>query len=232
MRNGNRLKKFLLVLIGVVAAIISLTWFFTAPNRGVKELPKILGHREGCLICHLPMNGFEKAHDPTAIGCASCHLGNAFTMNKAETHKGVVLVPGNLAQVKRTCGTSRCHPLLARRVIDALMATGRGMVSVDRFVFGETDSPDGVGNLSELGSSPADDHLRRLCASCDLGKNKENSRPIDSLSRGGGCTACHLKYSPEAKEVLKAYNHKGKLPDVHPPLTMPPSRGLDLNALY
>ncbi|RLG29039.1 hypothetical protein DRN98_08810, partial [Methanosarcinales archaeon] len=199
MRNGNRLKKYLPVLIGIVAAFISLAWFFTAPNRGVTELPKILGHREGCLICHLPMNGFEKAHDPKAIGCASCHLGNTLTMDKAQAHRGMVLVPGNLAQAKRTCGTSRCHSLLSGRVMGTLMATGRGMVAVDRFVFGETDFPNGEGNLSELGSSPADDHLRKLCASCHLGKNKDNPMPIDSLSRGGGCTACHLKYSPEAK---------------------------------
>jgi len=224
MKTRGILKGFLPLLFGGMAIVASIWWFISAPNKGVKELPVIQGHREGCVVCHLPMTGFNSAHDPKAIGCASCHLGNTFTMDKGQAHKGMVLVPGNLAQVKRTCGTSKCHPLLAHRVRDTLMATGRGMVAVDRFVFGDTDSPIGGGNLSRLGSSPADDHLRKLCASCHLGKVKNNPRPIDALSRGGGCTACHLRYTKKAVDALEIYNHNRKVPDVHPSLSIEVTR--------
>jgi hypothetical protein len=206
--------------MAAVAIIVSLAWFFTAPNREVGNIPKVLGHREGCLVCHLPMGGFAAAHDPKAIGCASCHLGNPFTMDKADAHKKMVLVPGNLAESQRTCGTARCHPLLTTNVETSLMASGRGMVSVDRYVFGEIPSPNGRGHLSKLGDSPAQDHLRKLCASCHLAKKKAMPAPISQLSRGGGCTACHLRYSTAAEVHLEKYLKEGKLPTLHPALTL------------
>jgi hypothetical protein len=207
-------------MMAVVAAIVSLVWFFTAPNKELKELPKVLGHREGCVVCHLPMAGFIKAHDPKAIGCASCHLGNPFTMDKSAAHRNMVLVSGNLSEADRTCGTSKCHPLLGDNIHASLMASGRGMVSVDRYVFGETGSPDGHGHLSKLGKSPAQDHLRKLCASCHLAKVKTKPAPISQLSRGGGCTACHLKYGEEARAQLGMYEEKGGLPKFHPSLSL------------
>ncbi|MFZ0450639.1 MAG: hypothetical protein WAL98_15475, partial [Desulfatiglandaceae bacterium] len=70
MTRPETLRNLLPAMMAVVAAIVSLVWFFTAPNKELKELPKVLGHREGCVVCHLPMAGFIKAHDPKAIGCA------------------------------------------------------------------------------------------------------------------------------------------------------------------
>ena len=220
MNKFHGIKTVLPTTMGLVALALSVVWFLTAGNKKVQELPKVMGRREGCLICHLPMEGFLPAHDPRAIGCASCHMGEPFTMKKASAHKGMILVPGNMAEASRTCGTEKCHPSLSRNIRTSLMATGRGMVSVDRFVFGETDSPNGDGDLSRLGHGPADEHLRKLCASCHLAKRKPEPAPITERSRGGGCTACHLHYSESAKEQLYAYRQTAKLPTPHPKLTI------------
>jgi len=220
MKRSEQLRNLLPAIVTAVAVIVSLAWFFNSPRRQTKELPKVLGHREGCILCHLPMGGFVKAHDPKAIGCASCHLGNPFTMNKNGAHKDMVLVPGNLGDAARTCGTSRCHPLLCTNIRASLMASGRGMVSVDRYVFGEISSPNGRGHLSELGDSPAQDHLRKLCASCHLAKVKAKPAVINQLSRGGGCTACHLHYSKGARGELDRYHENGKQPKIHPALSL------------
>ncbi len=217
-------RDVIVIAIGIIASIASVVWFFRAPNKGVDALPEVLGRREGCLVCHLPLEGLSKAHSPSAIGCSSCHLGNPFSMDKERAHDGMVVVPGNLADVAFTCGNLRCHPVLARDIHSSLMATGRGMVSVNRFVFGEKDSPDSDGHLSYLGDSPAQDHLRKLCASCHLAKKKTSPAPISERSRGGGCTACHLSYSKEAETALELYRQKGQLPGHHPSLTIQVSR--------
>ncbi len=157
---------------------------------------------EGCLLCHEPMIGFSKSHDPSAIGCASCHLGNPFTPNKNEAHHSMISIPGNLNNAAKTCGTSQCHPDIITRVNNSIMTTNSGMVSVDRFIFGESDSLSKFSRITEIGHSAADEHLRNLCAHCHLGKNKDEFGSIGQLSRGGGCNACHLNYNqPTATEL-------------------------------
>ena len=68
--------------------------------------------QESCLQCHQNTKGYSKHHNPERIGCASCHLGNTNTTNKEESHKGMVLIPGNLSDAKQTCG--KCHPSVAK----------------------------------------------------------------------------------------------------------------------
>lgn len=76
------------------------------------------------------------------------------------------------------------------------MNTMAGVVAVDRFVFGEIDSLSVFCPIQQLGShSPAERHLRQLCASCHLGNEKTIPSPPNERSRGGGCIACHLDYS-------------------------------------
>ncbi len=75
------------------------------------------------------------------------------------------------------------------------MTTNSGIVSVDRFVFGESLSPDIHSTIETIGHTAADEHLRDLCANCHIGKEKTETGVVDQLSRGGGCTACHLNYS-------------------------------------
>ncbi len=197
------------------------------------EFKQILGRREGCIVCH-QMTGLSKSHDPEVIGCYSCHLGNAFTLNKDAAHKGIVLIPGNLSDANYTCGTSACHPDIVPRINNNIMSTMSGIVSIDRFVFDESASPSILSHVKDLGSSDADSHLRNLCASCHLGNEKSEFGPINELSRGGGCNACHLNYSEEATnqfteyEKSKVKNKKSKiesdenieLPNIHPEINL------------
>lgn len=171
---------------------------------------------EGCLLCHGEMTGFAEGHDPAIIGCASCHLGNPDTRDEKEAHAGMVRIPGNLEMAGATCGTTGCHPGIDLRVRGSLMNTMRGVVSVDRFVFGENPTPDGEDAIQDIGDSPADTHLRNLCASCHLGAEKSEVGPVRESSRGGGCLACHLKYD---REALRSYA-LGGLPSVHPRLSL------------
>lgn len=214
------IKIYLPVVLGSAAFIAMLHAVLTRQDTSPSDTPVILQHREGCLHCHENSSGFSKAHLPEAIGCSSCHLGNPFRLQKEAAHENMVLVPGNIRVARRTCGQSPCHPQLTTTIQNTLMATGRGMVTVNRFVFGEAPTPDGQGHLSQLTHSPADDHLRKLCASCHLSKIKDTPRPIDELSRGGGCTACHLSYSAKARAELLTYQNGGEVPHTHPALTI------------
>ncbi|WMI66756.1 hypothetical protein RBH94_06215 [Aestuariibaculum sp. YM273] len=177
---------------------------------------KVVSEGESCLQCHQQTKGFSEYHNPELIGCANCHLGNTEALNKAEAHKGMVLIPGNLVDAQRTCGT--CHANELHNVEHSLMTTNSGLVAVDKFVFGESDSLNAHYHIKDLQYSAADKHLRDLCANCHLGAQKTDYGPITQLSRGGGCNACHLNYSQQAKADLNTYiaSNKIQLPKVHP----------------
>jgi hypothetical protein len=165
--------------------------------------PVVLGRREGCLACHAEVTGLGASHDPQALGCASCHLGDPFAASADAAHRGLVRVPGNLDTASLTCGRSGCHDAVLARVEHAPMATGRGLVAVDRWAFGESPTPDGTATLGELGSTPADTHLSELCSSCHLGVVKSSYGPPTDASRGGGCAACHASY-PKQRDYTAA----------------------------
>jgi hypothetical protein len=172
-------------------------------------LPVVLGRPEGCLACHRDMTGFSPAHKPEAAGCSSCHGGDPFTLDAALAHRAMVLVPGNVADAARSCGQGACHADIVPRVERSIMTTFAGVIATNRSVFGEdprAGAPPGQPpHARQLGHSPADSHLRQLCVGCHLDHTKSLWGPIDQESRGGGCNACHLKYSPEAKAALDAY---------------------------
>lgn len=171
----------------------------TAENFGFEQqIPKINGQREGCLVCHDNVIGFEESHQPEALGCSSCHGGNPLSLEKNVAHKRMDLIPGNLSNAEKRCGTTNCHPDIFRRVSNSIMTTMSGVISVDRFVFGENDSPDTPAHVKNIGHSAADQHLRDLCANCHLGNPKNETGPVTQLTRGGGCNACHLNYSDSA----------------------------------
>lgn len=188
------------------------------------DIPQIGERKEACLICHSNVTGFAASHDPQAIGCASCHLGDPFTLDKNRAHRNMVLIPGNLSNAQQTCGSLECHPEIISRVNTSLMTTNSGIVSVDRFVFGETESPDIHSHIREIGHTAADKHLRDLCAKCHLGNEKMETSPIDEMSRGGGCTACHLNYSNQSTNEHLAYisgqKNEDLLPSIHPSLNI------------
>ncbi len=171
------------------------------------EAPLIQGKKESCVICHNKVHGFTDAHNPKVIGCFSCHGGNPFATNKNQAHEEMILIPGNLSNATQSCGTTGCHPGITQRINSGLMATLSGMISVDRYVFGEQNNPDLLTDVHHLGHSAADEHLRNLCVRCHLGNPKIHPGPVTEESRGGGCLACHLNYSKRADKAMAAYHH-------------------------
>jgi hypothetical protein len=170
-----------------------------------RNIPIVLGRREGCMFCHQNTQGFSPAHNPEVIGCVSCHGGNPFTLEKTYAHQGMILIPGNLDVAEKTCGNSSCHSEVVDRVHKTLMTTLSGIVSVDRYAFNESKDLNKLNFISGIGHSNADSHLRNLCASCHLGGKKSELGPINQLSRGGGCNACHLNYNDSSLISLKDY---------------------------
>ncbi|MBK9965171.1 MAG: hypothetical protein IPP07_09850 [Holophagales bacterium] len=103
--------------------------------------------------------------------------------------------PGALRTVSRTCGRPGCHVREAERVATSLMARASGIVSVDRWVFGEIPEPRGaatmVETLAKVDPSPAERHLGKLCAGCHLYALRA-SRDDAIHGNGSGCSSCHV----------------------------------------
>lgn len=203
----------------------------STPGAPAAQVPVVLGRPEGCLVCHSNHTGLGGAHRPEAIGCASCHLGNTTTLDLDRAHAAMVRVPGNLADAPHTCGTAGCHADILPRVERSIMATFSGVIDVNRRIFGEAVDPAAPPpHVRDLQHSAADSHLRQLCVSCHLGQEKETFGPIVQESRGGGCNACHLVYSPAAAQALERYEARPlgarqAAPAVHPSLTVNPDNG-------
>lgn len=187
---------FLAISINLVV-VYYLQYLITVKNVSSGNLSE-----EGCLTCHGEMSGFEDAHLPEKIGCTSCHLGNRSSEKKEVAHTGLVLIPGNISNAEKTCGRINCHPQMLTRMQDNIMNTMNGVVSVDKWVFNEADSPTFKLPIQKIGNSKTELHLRNLCASCHLSNEKNEFGPITELSRGGGCLACHLNYSEKAYTQL------------------------------
>ncbi len=213
-------NKFILIIIFglLLFGFAYLKWFDFdfAHELGNQQISAVNTSEESCLDCHISNTGFSQYHNPQLIGCVSCHLGDANETSKEKAHKNMVLIPGNLSDADRTCG--KCHPDELNKIKHSLMTTNSGIVAVDKFIFGETDSPDHYFDIREIQFSAADQHLRDLCANCHLGAEKSEFGKITQLSRGGGCNACHLNYSDKANSELEEYLKSGKinLPTVHP----------------
>lgn len=231
--DHKKLEKFFFILFIFVAFVVILYFFVfkidwielysSESNNQTKNLTVL---SESCLQCHGEVKGFSQYHNPQQIGCASCHLGNKLAKNKIEAHEGMVLIPGNNKDAKKTCGQPNCHPGIPERIDSSLMSTMSGIISVNKYAFEEIEKPLGKFHIEKIGQSASESHLRNLCASCHLGNEKKDFGPITELSRGGGCNACHLNYSDEAKSELDIYNSlKIAKPDsallkFHPSLTL------------
>lgn len=219
---SNPFKNKTTISFPLEAGIQIVNGRFSSLNQ--QDIPLVQGKREACMNCHENVSGFSPSHNSEAIGCTSCHFGNPFTLDANKAHKGMVLIPGNLSNAELSCGTTACHPEIVDRVSKSLMTTNGGIVSVDRFVFGESHTPDVVSHIKDLGHSAADKHLRDLCAHCHLGNEKIETGWIDQQSRGGGCNACHLNYTQEARQMHTAYLAGSKndslLPSIHPSLDL------------
>ena len=180
-----------------------------------------IAKQNSCISCHTVMNGFSPAHSPDKISCTACHLGNSASFEKGEAHQKMLLVPGNLSNASETC--AKCHQGIDLRVKNSLMNTMSGIISVDKYVFGENKNLDSIFNIHHLkNNSSADNHLRNKCASCHIGNEKTHPNPITQKSRGGGCTACHLNYSDKGKKAHQDYllSEKTELTNYHPSLSL------------
>ena len=177
------------------------------PNEALSDIQE----KESCMWCHSNTSGFSPSHDVAAIGCYSCHLGNKLSTNKYAAHKGMVLMAGNYSNASITCGSAECHPNELEHIQKSLMSTNSGLVAVDKYVFHESDNLDAKYHIKEIGHSPAETHLRNLCASCHLGREKDATGPIDEKSRGGGCLACHLNYPEKQMQSFNNYHNGAKL---------------------
>lgn len=208
------------LLFSILFFVRNNTFFETEGVYENKYVNSEFENTESCFQCHKNTKGYSKHHNPEIIGCTSCHLGNGLTQNKEESHKNMVLIPGNLSDAKETCGT--CHSSELHKIENSLMTTNSGIVAVDKFVFGEADSLDYHYHIKDIKNSASDKHLRDLCANCHLGAQKTTYGAINQLSRGGGCNACHLNYTNEEKNDLESYlaSDKTVLPKLHPSTTV------------
>jgi len=154
-----------------------------------------------CVTCHKENRTMDPSH---AFSCSSCHGGDPTGEDKAAAHTGLIIDPGDLDFVSKTCG--KCHPEEARRVRRSSMALAPRMINHTRFAFGGQSEPtpgyltkptDSFEQTPRWGESKniGDDLLRRSCLRCHL-FTKGSSRPGEV--RGKGCSSCHVPYPNDA----------------------------------
>ncbi len=191
-RNSGK-QVFLLVLLLVAGILIIRELLIERPDQVHITTS---GRIDMCLSCHREEK-LDPAHDPRVIGCASCHLGDALAIDKEQAHTGMVINPGDLRVVEKTCGIEGCHPTDVKKVMNSLMATNRGIIGTLLYYWEESDSQDTeltVKKLMDSGqTSLALDYFRKLCATCHLWKQKNDlpGAPDFFNEKGGGCSACH-----------------------------------------
>ncbi|MFQ5584755.1 MAG: hypothetical protein ACE5GL_10005 [Calditrichia bacterium] len=109
MKTSKFFRSVLPLFVGIFAILFMAWWSLKGQKEKNCFVDKVSGRREGCVFCHSGVKGFSPPHNPQAIGWFSCHNGQPFSLNKKEAHQEMILVPGNLPQVEKTCGTNNCH---------------------------------------------------------------------------------------------------------------------------
>ncbi|MBW1635386.1 MAG: amino acid ABC transporter substrate-binding protein [Deltaproteobacteria bacterium] len=201
-------KQFWLKIAAVILLLSGLSWLIFTESQ-LKRPGKLVvttsGNVDMCISCHKDEK-LDPAHDPAVIGCASCHLGNPLAITEEEGHKGMVLNPGDLRHVEKTCSVEGCHPTDVHKVKNSLMATNRGILGTLLYYWGESESQDSDLTVEQLlnsgETSLALDYFRKLCATCHLWKRKNDLPGVPEFfnQKGGGCSACH--YSVPGKEDM------------------------------
>ncbi len=159
------------------------------------------GMVEMCLNCHTKEK-LDGAHDSLVVGCSPCHLGDSLAIDKDKAHAGMVLNPGDLRWVGKTCGVEGCHPADVHKVKNSLMATNRGILSTLLYYWGEREHQNADITVEQLlasgETSLALDYYRKLCGTCHLWKQKNDlpGAPAFFNEKGGGCSACHYILPP------------------------------------
>ena len=214
----NKTNRFIIAFAILITLVIA-SWL-TIVNLDNGTFEKIISPQDKssstCVNCHGAMAGLSPLH--AQLECISCHKGDNLIADKDSSHLGLIRIPGNLVDAPVTCGI--CHAEALNNINKSLMTTNSGIIAIDKYVFGEFDSPNIETHIKDIHHSPVDEHLRALCARCHLGSDKTDYGPIDELSRGGGCNACHLNYSDKAKAQLMSYLGDNELPAIHPSLDL------------
>ncbi|RUM38891.1 MAG: amino acid ABC transporter substrate-binding protein [Desulfobulbus sp.] len=192
-------RKIISALIGL-PILLFLTGYIVFKETRAKRPEHVeittAGFVDMCLSCHRDEQ-LDPAHDAKVMGCSSCHLGDALAIDKIKAHQGMVMNPGDLRVVEKTCGVEGCHPADVARVKNSLMATNRGILSTLLYYWGERDSQNAEITVEQLlasgETSLALDYFRKLCATCHLWKQKNDmpEAPDFFNEKGGGCSACH-----------------------------------------
>ena len=191
----------ILVYLSLAAGAVWLVASEHLLDRPDKLFTTSSGRVDMCLSCHKDEK-LDPAHDSAVIGCASCHLGNPLAVVKNEAHRGIVLNPGDLRQVEKTCSVEGCHPTDAHKVKNSLMATNRGILGTLLYYWGESEKQDTDLTVEELLKSGGEkknslalDYFRKLCATCHLWKQKNDLPGLPQFfsEKGGGCSACHYQ---------------------------------------
>lgn len=219
----------ILLFVGLLCAVVWLIVREQQIKRPEKLYVTTAGSVDMCLSCHKDEK-LDPAHDASVIGCASCHLGNPLAVTKEKGHEGMVLNPGDLRHVAKTCSVEGCHPKDVHKVKNSLMATNRGILGTLLYYWGETDSQDTDLTVEELlksgKNSLALDYYRKLCATCHLWKQKNDMPGVPQFfnEKGGGCSACHYHLPGDTgmDQVLIADNKVVNKPTdkkIHPLIT-------------
>ncbi len=194
-----------LVVIPFVILLAGYLLFREQRTKRPEQLPvTTAGHVEMCLFCHTTEK-LDRAHDSQVIGCSPCHLGDAMAVDKDRAHAGMVLNPGDLRVVEKTCGVEGCHPADVDKVKNSLMATNRGIISTLLYYWGERKTQDSDLTVEKLMTSGETslvlDYFRKLCATCHLWKQKNDlpDAPAFFNEKGGGCSACHYVLPDQAR---------------------------------
>lgn len=184
--------------MGLGVLIVALGVYLARRSTEPRPTPPAAA-TEGCLTCHDAARERPPGIHAAVAGCEACHLGDPGAAEKDAAHVGLELEPGALDTAEKTCGRGGCHPSQLSRVRGSLMHTARGLVAVDRWAFGELDTPTSTQTAADVLAAahptPAQDHLRRLCLGCHLGVRKDNR---DDMLAGtsSGCSACHVAPRP------------------------------------
>jgi len=222
----------LLKLLVVIGIFCTLGWFIVGEQlvqRPDRLYVTSSGSVDMCLSCHKDEK-LDPAHDAAVIGCSPCHLGNPLAIAKEKAHEGMVLNPGDLRHVEKTCSVEGCHPVDVHKVKNSLMATNRGIIGTLQYYWGETDSQDTELTVEKLlktdENSLALDYYRKLCATCHLWKQKNDLAGLPKFfnEKGGGCSACHysLPGQSDDSQILVADTTQAGNPDkkkIHPLIT-------------
>ena len=200
-----RTPRALLSTLIFLPVVILLVGYLIFRERTVERPQQLAvttdGRVEMCLNCHT-REKLDGAHDTLVVGCSPCHLGDPLAIGKKEAHRGMVLNPGDLRVVERTCSVEGCHPADVHKVKNSLMATNRGILATLLYYWGEREDQHAdisVEQLLKTGeTSLAIDYFRKLCATCHLWKQKNDlpGAPAFFNEKGGGCSACHYVLPP------------------------------------